>query len=199
MKALRTFTVTYREVFKPRQWSHYGHRLRPYAERNFKGFVAVLYSLFKDQARPCDLIVGAGDSGSAMLALSRLAIERIGARYPHELRIPLQRYKDPTITWSDDPSDYFDNSVLLPDVRRALAHQPADYVLYVDDEISSLGLSVRTTLDLLLRARRHTPTRPVHFTVVGEDHSGFDMNPPVGVEAEFFAVAQGVENLFSVV
>lgn len=191
--------VLYQQAYDPEQWDElYGENLRPYAYRNFKGFVCILHHLFNTERRKFDLLVGAGDSGSAMLAVTQKVLERIQVECPQTLCIPTQRYKKPDLIWSDNKDDYFDNKVFVPQIKQQLKGRKIKNVLYADDEISSVGLTVKTTLNLLNHAQHGEPIE--NYTVVAEDQSGlaWGKSEPGAEAVEFYPVVRGVEGLFSV-
>src|SRR3990167_7948341 len=113
--------VVYDEKFNPTEWADlYGENLGPYAQRNFKGFVSILYHLIKEENREYDLITGGGDSGMAMIKLAELVYKRLDLTIPPILRVPFRRYKDDKTEWSDKTEDFFDNNILLPQIEEEL-------------------------------------------------------------------------------
>lgn len=197
---MKQYRVYYKEEFDPSQWEElYGEELRPYAHRNFKGLVGILFHLLKEEKREFDLVVGAGNSGSGMVSLVELIYKQLEAPIPPVLRIPTQRYKNPATIWSDEPSDYYDTSALLPDVEAGLKDvDDISEVLYIDDETSTVGLTLKTTLDLILKSGHVNKNKKFIYTAITEDAQELEWEDMDGVVFESFSWAKTTTDLFSV-
>jgi hypothetical protein len=119
------------------------------AQRRTKLFVATVYHLIAHKGLSADLIVAPGNSGAIMARLTAMTYEAIGECVPRVLRIPVylrDRESGKRIE--------FDNSVLLPEVRRQVGDMGLiRTVLHVDDEMHEDDpRTLKCTLDLLASA-----------------------------------------------
>ena len=194
---MRKHQVIYKkERFTPSRWKDlYGEHLRPYAYRNFKGFVAVLYYLLVKEGKSFDLLVGGGNSGSGIVSLAELVYKRLKQPIPTTLRIPIQRYKKPGIIWSDDSKDYYDNRVLLGDIQSQLKDTDVRSVLYVDDETSGVGLTVKTALQLI---QEFVGSKQLKYTIVTEDAYKLRWNNTKSIQIDSYSFSRATPELFSV-
>lgn len=191
--------VIYSDKANPLEWeSFYGNELRPYAVRNFKGFVAVLYFLITEKQANFDLMVGAGDSGSAVAFLAELVFRKCQKPCPKIIRIPVLRYNKPDIYWSDKKEDFFDNKALIPQIRDQLKNlEKFENILYVDDE-TGYGLTFRTISNYLVDTSPKNTKLPLNFTVVAEDF-GFNWEGNESIHINFYPFSTGYDGLYNVI
>ncbi len=196
---MNLFKVRYSEEYHPEEWEYlYGSHLRSYAARNFKGLVAILYFLLKEEGQRFDCILAAGDSGLAMAQFVELIYNVLDSPVPKKVVLPIKRYKDPEMLWSDNPKDFHDNSVLLPQLKRHLNEiSHIKSILYIDDEISILGISVKACISLLLKVlpQEQKPT----VTIVAENQGLQWKTTDPDVNVNFYSFCTSVDNLYGVI
>lgn len=190
--------VCYEKVINPNEWtSLYGSELKHYAARNFKGYIALLYFLLKIKGMKFDLIVGAGDSGYGMVTFAELVYNVLHIPVPAKIMLPLQRYKNPETYWSDNPDDFYDNASILPEVKEQLKDVlQVKNVLYVDDEISYVGLTAKEIAKLLLKA---FPAEKFTFTIVAEDQGLLWRENDPKVNVNLYSICESVDKLYGVI
>ena len=119
------------------------------AQKRTKQFVAEVCHLITREGISADLIVAPGNSGVMMARLTAMTYEAIGESVPRVLRIPVylrDRESGKKIE--------FDNSVLLPDLRKQISDiGRVRTVLHVDDETKEEDpRTLKCCLDLLASA-----------------------------------------------
>lgn len=189
---MKIHSVDYEKKMDPTKWKDlYGEKLGLYAERNFKGFTAIMYHLLIEKKEKFDLVVGAGNSGSGMVSYVELIYKEFRIPPPLPLRIPIQRYKKPEIIWSEKSEDLYDNKTLLEWIKVEVGDKDIKKVLYVDDETSPIGLSFKTTLQLL----EDIFGKKLNFIAISEEIPNLEGYQNI----EAYSWAKRIENLWSVI
>lgn len=131
-------------------------------KERFLAFVRTLHSLLSEEE--FDLVVGAGDSGIAMLEFTKFVYGHCGIRAPPFVAIPL--YRD------GDRKRNVIKRIIGPsreDVKKQLEGILAPQrILFVDDEIGK-GNVARTALELVLSSFSQRKDG-LFCTIVAEDH-----------------------------
>jgi len=163
---------------------------RALGEQIFKSFIRELHTLVVVNGEKPDLILGAGDSGAAMVKYTELAFEEFGVSMPPSVVLPTWRHKDEAETI------LFDNKVFLPQVREVVKNiSTLKNVLFVDDEIGS-GSMAQAMLDLVLDARERAES--FSYFILAESH-GFSADKIHGANVVFSPFSQKHEGLWSLI
>lgn len=188
----------YRRLYDPK--NYWGESLRPLALRNFKRFVATIYKLIKGDNIRFDLIIGSGDSGISMTKLTGLVYKAVELNPPPVINIPLLRYSKPKIYWSENPEDFFDNSVLIPEIKKQL--EDIVYlgnVLFVDDEIG-VGMTARTIFKYILDiVEPNKRVSKVNFVIVAESFGDYFEFNDERANIIFKPFSVGINDVYSVI
>lgn len=156
------------------------------AEEILKRYIVLLYKLVVIEGNKFDLIVGAGDSGAFMAKIGELFYRQIKKIPPPIIYIPLLRYIEPGVA----DGVYFDNSVLLPQIKKQInSLSNFKNVLFVDDEIRK-GHAAKSCIELILAAlpKKKIPKR-ILYTIIAENHHfewHYDV-PPVAIRYYAFS------------
>ncbi len=160
------------------------------AEDVFKSFIQEFHKLTAENNVKLDLILGAGDSGAAMVKYAELALEEFGISMPPSVVLPTYRHKN------DAETIPFDNEVFLPEMREAVKDiGELENVLFVDDEIGS-GSMAQAMLDLLLDARETAEN--FSYIILAETHD-FSPEKIRGAKVVFLPFSQKHDGLWSLI
>lgn len=148
--------------------------------KNLMVFATVIYYLFVEKKKKYDLIFSLGNSGLSMTKLLEITLKDFDVKIPKIISLPVYRYKTVGVYHSKDPKDLFDNSALIPDIKKFISKIPnIQNVLIVDDEIG-LGTSVKSSMNLLQQSLQllGRSDEKINLDVVAEDH-GFKSHDKV--------------------
>lgn len=163
---------------------------RGLSEQIFKSYIRALKKLVVESNTGIDIILGAGDSGGAMVKYTELAFAEFGVPPPPTLVLPMWRHKD------DAETILFDNSIFLPQMGEVVKDiDTLKNVLFVDDEIGS-GSMAQAMLSLVLDARRSTDD--FTYFILAENH-GFSEDRVEGVKVVFAPFSQKHDGLWSLI
>ena len=138
------------------------------AKSNFEGLVRIITSLVRDKKIQVDLIVGAGNTGIAMVKLSELIFDELNIHIPPKLVIPYYRFTKAHVG-EGEPFQY--NNILLPEIKEKLSSiENIQNILFVDDEIGG-GRTVKGVIELIFQARQELSQNKPTLYIVAEDRS----------------------------
>lgn len=163
---------------------------RDLSEQIFKSYIRILNKFVVESNIGIDLILGAGDSGIAMVKYAELALAEFGVPSPSAVVLPMWRHKD------DAETILFDNSIFLPQMREAVKGlETLNSVFFVDDEIGS-GSMAKAMLNLLVDARQRI--NDFTYFILAENH-GFSVEKVEGVKVVFAPFSQKHDGLWSLI
>ncbi len=188
----------YNKLYDPKDL--WGPSLRPLAIRNFKRLVAVIYYLIAAKNIQCDLVVGAGDSGIWLAKVVEKIYLLLDLKVPTILTVPIVRFKFTYLKYKDQPLELFDNSVLVPEVKKQLKNlNELDRILFIDDEIA-YGVTVREAIKVILKSvDQNKISKDLLVTIVAENQE-FNPNPFLEkAKANFYYFAKRTEGMNSII
>jgi hypothetical protein len=141
------------------------------AQQNLKSYIKIVKKLFIDEDLKFDLLIGAGDSGLAMVSITELILVKLKVPVPEKLLIPYQRFTKMHVSRGVP----FDNSALIPDiVSQIKSIKSFNKTIFVDDEIGH-GSVLMGIIELLKESFPSKFTDESIVYVLAEDH-GFIPN-----------------------
>src|SRR5476651_1905582 len=129
-------------------------------ENSLKTFLQTLHKVSILNNKKFDLILGAGDSGQVMIAITKIFYDYFHLPFPKNIVFPVYRYK------KYSKRKLFDNSSIKDDYLKKEIPAEIDSILFVDDEIEN-GVAAKATLDLFLSLKRLSSY--FVFTIIAED------------------------------
>ncbi len=158
------------------------------------GLFKTLRKLLKGDRVVFDLIVGAGDSGIAMVKLTEMVYQKLGQKMPTKLLVPFYRY-----TQKDIPNGQIaDNSALIATIKRELsAVDEINTILFVDDEIGD-GTTLKGIIDLINQAKKNSIGEQDVIYVVAEDKDN-QFEQKIETKIKFLPFAYKNEGTFSAI
>ena len=162
---------------------------------NILGFFTIMGKILKDKKINFDLVIGAGDSGVAMVKLTEMVYGKLKLKMPASIIVPFFRY-----TKKDVPRGIkADNLTLVPWVKRKLtARKKIRRVLFVDDDIAN-GRTLTGVIKLLRKAKPRLFDKETTIYIVAEDR-GRPLKFKLGMKIKLIPFAQkivGVSNAIS--
>jgi len=190
-------------------------KIKQLAEENIRFFTSDIKRLLVIENMNFDLILACGNTGIYLAELTKWIFNELKIKHPLVLKLPIQRFcKSEAQKWPDSkmeakrlryqinpaknfPLVIFDNSVLLPELKKQIFGQKKyKNILFVDDEIHST-LTIRLALDLLQKSG-HLSNQP-NVTIVAENHNLIwpYHNPDVFLHFLPFGIHKQLNNLIS--
>ena len=158
-------------------------------KESLSAFIITLRNLIK-QGSNFDLIIGAGDSGQAMVWIANEIFETSGKNMPKIIVLPIYRHAD------DAETIVFDNNYFSEDLKREVDPENVKNILLVDDEVGN-GTVVSAIANLIQFASLDSNERGL--TVISEDQG---YNPPekIGnVKINFISTKKATEGIYNAI
>lgn len=162
----------------------------------FAEFCKIIKDLVYNQKIPFDLIIGVGNSGSALAKTTSMIYQMLQIPSPEILYIPMYRYMP---GHEDDEAFKFDKQYYYPQINNFVKkYEPGlKNILLVDDEIG-MGLGSLNVFSLFKQSCKENGKQDsFNFYIVAENQ-GF-VPPAEYPQIEFVPFGHRVEGLFNVI
>lgn len=163
-------------------------------------FIKISHFLLINKRKKYDLIVGPGDSGVMMIYFLQRIADEFDIRLPKTMAIPIYRYASKFPLPNKYQDKIFDNTVLLPYVRKKIISIPKlSSILFIDDEVYK-GRSLATCLELIKKAsRRGQLSNTLECDIIADDHGFARIKPIPGVRMHLYPLGHEVSGYNNVI